>query len=560
MIKQKLEQDLKKAVISAGFERGGDALLYPTENPVFGDYTSNIALQLSKQKTEKGKQNPREIANEILSNLSNLSYLEKVEIAGAGFINFFIKDKDLLENLSEVVKPPKTDPAKILVEYGHANILKEVHIGHLRTFILGESLARTFEFLGNKVFRANYQGDIGLHVAKALWGIKKLGLPSEQLNLEEKAKFLGKAYALGNTDYDTDPDFKARIDQINNGLYKKDPEWEDLYQTARGWSVEYFEDIYKTLGIKYDRCFFEGGVWETGKSLVLENIDEVFEKSEGAIIFPGEKLGLHNRVFINSAGNPTYEAKDMGLAEAEYKAIPYDKSIHIVGSEQAGYFTVVFKAMEMLFPHLKGKKHHLSYGMVSLRGGKMSSRTGEVITVDDLLSVVTERVREVMKESRLEVMQDVAKKVAIGAIKFTYLKFAPSSNMIFDLEASVSLQGDSGPYLQYTYARTQSVLKNAQVKSEAISLPDQVLEPEERALVRRMEYFGLVVTQAGKEYRPNLICEYLLDLAKDFNLFYQKHRIIESDKKDLRLKLTQTVGEVLRTGLNLLGIEAPERM
>lgn len=562
MVKQQLLSDLKKTVEKLGFS-SSDIVLYISTNHEFGDYNSNVALQLANQKSKTNNQSSIEIANEIVQKLGKPDYLKKIEVANPGFLNFFIKDNILVKNLEKVEEPEKNTPQKVLIEYGHANLLKEIHIGHLRTFILGESLARIFEFLGHDVFRANYQGDIGLHIAKAVWGMKKLGLPSGQLTGEEKARYLGKAYALGSTDYDSDPSFKHQIDLINIDLYQKDSDYWDLYKVGREWSVEYFEGIYKLLDIKYDRCFFESEVYERGKELVEANLGKIFDKSDGATIFQAEKYGLHNRVFLNSAGNPTYEAKDMGLAEIEYKIFPYDQSIHVVGSEQAGYFQVIIKAIELLFPDLKGRKRHLSYGMVGIKGGKMSSRTGEVVTVDELIHKVMEKVREVMKESRLEINQEVAQQVSIGAIKFAYLKFAPTSNMIFDTDQSVSLQGDSGPYLQYTYARIQSLLKKAKFSSRKLSSSYNkvdYLEREERNLLRRLEYFGQTVSLAGLEYRPNLICEYLLDLAKDFNLFYQKYRIIESEKKELRLVLASTVGEVLKTGLNLLGIKAPERM
>ncbi len=559
MVKKRLEADLKRAIEKLGFT-GTDIVLSISPNSSFGDYTTNIALQLAKREHAENKQTALEVANKILNNLGDLSYLEKAEVAGGGFINFFLSDQILLDNLKEAgnISPLEHAP-KVLIEYGHANILKEVHLGHLRTFILGESLARIIHSLGSEVFRANYQGDIGLHVAKAVWGMKKMGLPSREMNLEEKAEYLGRAYVLGSSDYEIDPGFKKQIDKINADLYEKNSELQDLYELGRGWSIDYFELIYRLLGIKYDRCFFESEVYEQGRRAVLDNIGAIFERSDGAVIFPGEKYGLHNLVFLNSAGYPTYEAKDMGLAELEYKTFPYDKSIHVVGSEQEGYFRVVFKAMQLLYPYLGGRKYHLSYGMVDLKEGKMSSRTGEIVSVDDLIKVVGEKVREIMKESRLEVNQEVVRQVAIGAIKFAYLKFAPASNIVFDLEKSVSLQGDSGPYLQYTFARTQSVLEKAGVKSREVG-KEESLEEEERVLLRRLEYFDEVVRQAGVEYRPNSVAEYLLNLAKDYNLFYQKYRIIQSEKEELRLTVTDAVGRVMQKGLDLLGISAPERM
>lgn len=573
MVKKKILEDLKKAVKDLGFPitdpaiGGADIVCTISKNPNFGTYSTNLALQLAKLNRDSNKQSAEEIANKIISHLGDLSYLSKIEIAGGGFINFFIKDEVLLKNALGSNELPKLDnPLQILIEYGHTNPLKEIHIGHLRTFILGESLCRILEFVGHKVFRANYQGDIGLHIAKAVWGIKKLGLPSQDLNFSQKAAFLGEAYAKGNKIYEEDPETKKEIDQINIDLYRKKPDLRGIYELTRNWSLDYFEPIYKLLGIKYDRCFFESEVYERGKEIVLENLGKVFEKSDGAVIFPGDRharlpdgQGLHNRVFITSAGNSTYEGKEIGLAELEYSTFEYDKAIHVVAHEQAGYFQVVFKAIEMVFPHLKDKKYHLSYGLVDLKEGKMSSRSGDVITVDDLYKVVCEKVRVIMKRSEGEIDQNVVRQVSLGAIKFSYLKYSPEPNIVFDLEQSVSLAGDSGPYVQYTYARIQSVLKNAEkILSDLIRRGG--LEKIERALLRQLIYFPDIVSEAASSYHPNLLTTYLIELSKAYNLFYQECRIIGSEKENFRLKLSTEVAKVLKQGLYLLGIEAPEKM
>ncbi len=576
MLRKKILEDLKKAVKDLGFGRADIVCTIP-QNEAFGDYTTNLALQLAKQKSTINYQSSEEIAKKILEKFGLPDYLEKAEVAGGSFINFFIKKEELIKNANDLDILQKTDhPQKVLVEYGHVNPLKEIHIGHLRTFILGESVSRIFESLGHEVFRANYQGDIGLHIAKAIWGIKKLGLParnaahsvaggpSKELNLEEKAKFLGQAYAEGNKLYEENPSAKQEIEQINISLYKKDPKIQKTYQLARSWSLEYFEPIYRLLGIKYDRYFFESEVFERGKQIVEENIGKVFEKSEEAIIFPGEKFarlpdgqGLHNRVFITKAGNPTYEGKEMGLAELEYDTFNYGKAVHVVASEQEGYFQVVFKAIELTMPYLTGKKYHLSYGIVDLKEGKMSSRTGNVVTFDDLYRVTSEKVREVMKVSKV-IDQKVVSMVALGAMKFSYLKFSPRPNMVFDLEESVSLEGDSGPYLQYTYARIQSVLK----KISALVEPgeDIELDQSERAILRQLMYFQETVEQVARDFHPNLLASYLVNLARRYNLFYQASRVIGSEKQDFRLKLSSETAKVLKKGLYLLGIETPERM
>src|SRR3989344_462883 len=563
MFKDQLLQDLKDTVKDLGFVVPPDIVLSIPQNPKFGDYSSNIPLQLSKQTHKNSYQNPQQIANAILKTLGHPAYLEHVEVAGPGFINFFIKDS----SLAEILEPSKRHPElvsgskkKILIEYGHVNLLKEIHIGHLRTFILGESLARILEYLGNDVFRANYQGDIGLHIAKAVWGIRKLGLPSQELSLEDKAKFLGQPYAQGNLDYDQDHKAKHDIDSINLKLYEKAPEFEEVYKLAREWSLEYFSPIYDLLGIKYDRCFFESEVYEEGKKIVLENVGKVFKQDNGAIVFPGEEYGLHTRVFIASKGNPTYEAKDIGLAQAEFEAFPYDLSIHVVASEQEGYFKVVIKAIEILFPHLVGKKYHLSYGFVDLKEGKMSSRTGNVITVDDLMKVVSEKLREVMSKSKGQVDQEIVKKLSIAAIKFSYLKVSPTPNLTFDLDSSVSLTGDSGPYVMYSFVRTQSILKKANKDEFKFDPAKLELSSHERELLRLLEYFNYHVEQASINYHPNEIASYLIELSKLFNSFYESTPILNTKEENFRLSVVKKVGETLKTGLNLLGIETVEKM
>lgn len=558
MLKQRLEEDLKKAATNLGLS-ATDIVISIPKNPVFGDYSTNLALQLSKQSEASSNQSADEIAKKIVSNFSHLSYLEKVEVAGGGFINFFLKDQIFLNHLGNLSHLGDLEkPQKILVEYGHVNPLKEVHIGHLRTFILGESLCRVLESVGNKVFRANYQGDIGLHIAKAIWGMKNLGLPTLKLSLVENAEFMGRSYTEGNKLYDENPSIKKEIDQITTKLYQNDPNLTDIYQLTREWSLAYFEPIYQLLGIKYDRCFFESEVFESGKKIVEENMGKVFETNQGAVIFPGEKYGLHNRVFVTSAGHATYECKEMGLAQLEYDSFNYDQSIHVVGAEQEGYFQVVTKAIEMIFPYLKGKKQHLSYGMVDIKAGKMSSREGNVVTVDDLYLKVCEKVRQKMKD-RINIDQTVVKKIALGAIKFSYLKFSPSPNMVFDLEQSVSLDGDSGPYIQYTFARIQSVLRKALSNfSDSSNLSN--LEKSERALLRQLIYFPEVVLEVASSYHPNLLASYLVELSKFYNAFYQECRIVGSEKEQFRLKLSSEVGKVLKKGLDLLGIEVLERM
>lgn len=578
MLKQRILEDLKKVVSEMGYQ-GVDIVCTISKNSDFGDYSTNLALQLANQKEGKSKHSPEHFAKEISQKLKDVDYLEKVEVVN-GFINFFISPSALLESLHSVcdyssfVKPnieiENDQRKKILVEYAHPNTHKAFHIGHLRNITLGESISRLLESQGNEVFRANYQGDIGLHVAKALWGIQKLGLDSA-LSIEDKAQFLGKAYITGSKAYEEDEKAKQEIQFINKQLYSRDSKIVPLWQKTRGWSLDYFESIYQTLGTKFDGYFFESEVEKRGEELVRDNIDKIFERDQGAIIFPGEKYGLHNRVFITSEGYPTYEAKDMGRAEAERVAFNFDKAIHVVAVDQSGYFQVMFEALEMLDTDLIGKNLHLAYGMVRLTSGKMASRTGEVITFDWIYEQVKKAVSQVVrdhKELKDSEKNQVIDSVSLGAIKFSMLKFAPTTDITFDLEKSVSLSGDSGPYIQYTYARAKSVLRNAKYDYE-VDLPHSEahpktvegdLEKEERAILQKIEHFKSIVEEAADNLHPNIIAQYLVELASVFNLFYQKHQIIKGEKVDFRLALTCSVAVILKQGLYLLGIESPERM
>jgi len=453
---------------------------------------------------------------------------------------------------------------KIMIEYAHPNTHKELHIGHLRTLILGESLSRIFEAVGARVFRVNYQGDIGPHVAKSIWGTEKIlkakGLSIEKVDskysLIEKAKLLGEGYVKGVGEYE---DNKDEIDAINNKIYQKDEKIDAVYQKTRQWSLDYYDLFYKQFATKFDRFYFESEVYEKGKSIVLDNIGKVFEKSEGAIIFDGEKYGLHKRVFITKDGNPTYEAKDMALAPLQLGDFAFDQNIHVVANEQKGYFEVVFKALEIIDPKLKGREFHLSMGMVNLVGKKISSRKGEIQRVNELTDKVKQKLSPLINEKIEKDEKDkVAEKTTIGAIKYSILKVNPKMDVLFDIEKSINFQGNSGPYLQYTHARCKSVIRKLKTK-EIVKKVNKINKEEEKILRSFSQYEGVII-DAAKYYSPGIICNYLHDMAQKYNNFYNSNRIIGDEKESFRILVTIACSKILKDGLNLLGIEAPERM
>ena len=530
-----------------------------------GDFSSNVALVVGKVL----KRDPRELAEEIARNMEyrikNLEFLDKVEIAGPGFINFWVSNEVLFKNIQQITAQKdeygKSDVLKgkrVMVEFTDPNPFKEFHIGHLYSNTVGESLSRLFEANGANVKRANYQGDVGLHVAKALYGLnqklKDAELTIKDLEekpLKDRAKFLGEAYALGANAYEENEEAKKEIAELNKKVFEKDASIQELYEKGRQWTLDYFEEIYKRLGTKFDFYYFESVAGPIGLQLVLENLKKgIFEESEGAVIFRGEKFGLHNRVFINSLGLPTYEAKELGLAPTKYKDFAYDTSVIVTGNEINEYFRVLLKALSLISPDLAAKTTHISHGMVRLPSGKMSSRTGNVVTGESMLDEAKKRSEEKIEEVRKArkddtkgeaLAQNIDEIIGVGAVKYALLKNNIGKDVKFDFDEVVSFEGNSGPYLQYTYVRTHSILKKAGVKTYDFLVRTN-LEKEEAEVVRHLLHFQDVIKRAAGEYSPNLIAAYLYELAQKFNLFYEKYQIIESEHTDFRLALTEATG------------------
>lgn len=552
-----------------------------------GDYSSNISMVIFSnfKDQEKRKINsPHQLAEQLVDLLKKdtplLDLVKEVTVAGPGFVNFFIKTELLAQELFTIQTQRqnygtnnKLKGKKILVEYAHPNTHKELHIGHMRTLITGESISRIMEANNADVFRANYQGDIGPHVAKSIWGAQKLLQQkgesweiADKLSHVEKAKLLGDGYVLASRKYE---DHKKEIDQLNKKIYQHDSEIEPIYQMTRKWSLDYYQDFYGRFYTEFDKLYFESQVATDGKETVNQNIGNVFTKSDGAVIFEGEKYGLHNRVFITKDNNPTYEAKEIGLAPQQYNDFPFDQAIHVVANEQEGYFQVVIKVLELIFPELKDKEYHLSMGMVNLVGMKISSRKGNIVRVDDLIEQIKNKIRPLIKREAITDIEaeKIAEEVTIGAIKYTMLNVNPSMNVAFDIEKSISIQGNSGPYIQYTHARCQSVIGKSNTKSEDLvsNIDPQTLKtnPEELSVLRQLYQFPEVVINSAQEYVPTYICTYLHELSQLYNSFYNKHAILGADdnsQKQFRLQLTSATAQVLKNGLYLLGINAPSKM
>lgn len=503
----------------------------------FGDYATNVAMQLAG----KISKNPRDIAESLAGKLMESGQYEKVEVAGAGFINITLKNSSLIEALqSSTQLPAALEGQEILVEFGDPNPFKEMHIGHLYSYITGDSISKLLEASGATVRRLSYHGDVGLHVAKAIWGMQH----------QPPAQELGVYYAAGANAYEDNPEAKEQIEQINEHIYKKDDEQINvLYEKGRQASFEYFDKILTELGVKNDRRYLESESASTGLEFVRQHTGNVFKESEGAVIYDGEKVGLHTRVFITSKGLPTYEAKDLGLAELKNRDYPNAaRSIIITAHEQSEYFKVMLAALAEFDKDLAGKTTHLAHGFLSLSTGKMSSRTGEVYSAESLL-------RDVEGESK-KLYPDSSADTYLAAVKYGFLKHRIGSDIVYDVAESVSLEGNSGPYLQYAHARARSILGKAQTVEGKIT----DLDAAERSLARKISEYPEAVARATSELMPHHIAIYLYELAQSFNRFYEGSRVIGDTRELARLQLIKTYADVLKHGLALLNIVAPEHV
>jgi arginyl-tRNA synthetase len=500
------------------------------------------------------------LAEKLVAAMGKIDGVSKIEIAGPGFINFTLSP-DFLFRMLDIGRAHgdawgrsmQLEGKQVMVEYTDPNPFKAFHIGHLMSNTIGESLARLQESAGAEVIRANYQGDLGVHVASAIWGIQKLGIHPQ--NADE----FGRAYAEGATAYKVNAEVKAEIDAINKKLYdRSDAGLNELYDTGRKESLAAFERIYAILGTTFDHYFFESETAPIGKGIVEGN-PRVFPESEGARVFKGEEHGLHTRVFLNSQGLPTYEAKELGLEKLKTELYPDAKTLYVVtANEVVDFFRVVKKAMEVIAPEIAAKLVHIAHGMMKLPEGKMSSRTGNVITGESLINDLTDVAKARAAESRADDKEKLAQDIAVAAIKFQILKGGTSKDMIFERERALSVEGDSGPYLQYTHARTHAILLKANEAGISPQFDASASAPELARLIFR---FYDVVNRARTELEPHHVANYLIAVAAAFNSWYAQEQILDGTPAVAhKVALTDITRLTLKNGLWLLGIPTPEKV
>ncbi|MBR3322160.1 arginine--tRNA ligase [Candidatus Saccharibacteria bacterium] len=517
------------------------------------DYSTNAPLKLAKEL----HQAPMDIAGELAQRL-------EAEVTAPGFLNFILTDEflsseiqNLSQNFRENISSDEYAEKVVICEFSDPNPFKVLHVGHLYTSVAGDAISRLYEYAGAKVIRANFGGDVGLHVAKTMYILQQKN--PEELTIED----IARCYVEGTAAYEDDKKAHDEITQLNKEIYKINVEKihgtriADLYWRGRELSYDYFREFYARIGVKFDKFYPESTVAELGFRTVEEQLEKgVYEKSDGAVIFDGEKYGLHTRVFINREGVPTYEAKDVGLIFTKWEDYHFDKSIVITGNEQLEYMKVVLKSVEQYAPELVERTRHLTHGLVKLPGNqKMSSRKGNFLKAVDVLEMVREAL-----ENEYDSKDEI---VALAATKYAFLKYKMGGNIIFDPKESVKMTGNSGPYLLYSAVRAKKILANCRkdevVKSGEYDKYDKY-DKYERNLVKKMLEYKDVLGLAVSEMAPHKLANYLYELAQEFSRFYEKCPVVGDIRESERAQLVKVYLDTMMHGLDLLGIEVPEEM
>lgn len=546
------------------------------------DFATNVAMKLAKILHKA----PIVIAEEIVKNIKQEVGDEyRVEVAAPGFINFALADGYFTEKVRKIADNVEGEARRgitgeeytgktVVAEFSDPNPFKVLHVGHLYTSIVGDSISRLLELAGAKVIRANFGGDVGLHVAKTLYVLMNAD-DNGELTIED----IARAYVEGTRLYDEDETAKAEITQINKIIYALSELGEEkgrerlelemvaedfgrstleigklaeLYWRGRELSYQYFKDFYRRIGVKFDKFYPESSVAGRGLTEVKSHIGSVYEESGGAVVYHGEKLGLHTRVFINKEGVPTYEAKDVGLIFTKWDDWHFDESVVVTGNEQSDYMKVVLASVAEYAPKLVEQTTHLTHGLVKLPGNvKMSSRKGNFLKAVDTLEMVKEALDG-------EKVGDNSEKMVLAAIKYAFLRYKMGGDIVFDPQESVSTTGNSGVYLLYAVVRAKKVLAKA-VERENDRQGGEMSEYE-RKLSKKVVQYGNVVQEAIREKVPNKVCTYLYELAQEFSRFYEHVQVVGGDREIELLVLVRAYLNVMQHGLGLLGIETLEEM
>lgn len=546
---EKIVSELKQ-IIKAGFKEEVEPELSRPE-PQFGDYTTNIALRLAK---DSGRE-PHEIAAEIAKQIGELPEVVSAEVAGPGFINIRLSDAALLA-MARPLETGDLESTTVVIETNNPNPFKAMHIGHAFNAILADTLANLLEAKGDYVHRVSYHGDVGLHVGKSMYAILRY-IDNQPERLDEipgaeRNAFMSRMYAEGARAYKEDDAAKAEIEELTKRSFTRDEVvFAAVYDTVSAWSFEQIDAVVARLGNKpVERRFLESDAELRGVKVVKDNVPGVFQESDGAFIFKGSEYGSFDNAFVSSRGTGLYGARDLGLIQLKNEYYHPAKSYIVTAEEQRDYFKGVLAAAKLCFRETKGETINIPTGTVKLSSGKMSSREGDVVEIAWLFDQIGEAVKARGGEP--------IDAVVAGALRYAFLRVRIGGDVVFDVNEAVSLQGNSGPYLQYAHARACSILEKAGASQS--SLESQAFDDNERTLLRKIGEGSEVVNRAVEEMLPHYVCNYLYELAQEFNRFYEKCRIIGDERQAIRLELVKLYRDQLSSGLGLLGIEALTRL
>ncbi len=523
----------------------------------------------------------------------NIDAVERFNVV-KGFLNITVSPAFWLGLLHEIAADPdfgirKADDSSdlVMVEYSSPNTNKPLHLGHVRNNLLGYSLSQILKANGHKVVKTNIVNDRGIHICKSMLAWKKWGENATPESAGKKGDHL-----IGDFYVAFDKHYKAELKEIleRENISEEEAEkksalmaearemlrkWEagdeevrGLWKMMNGWVYAGFDETYRRLGVDFDKIYYESDTYLEGKDLVLGGIEKgiMYRKDDGSVWADLTGDGLDHKLLLRADGTSVYMTQDIGTAKLRYQDFPIDKMIYVVGNEQNYHFQVLSLLLDKLGFKWGKDLTHFSYGMVELPEGKMKSREGTVVDADDLIDTMVASAAEMgaerFAEMPAEESAEISRMVGLGALKYFLLKVDPRKNMLFNPKESIDFNGNTGPFIQYTYARIRSVIRKAEGFDPAVT-PQSEPNAKESVLIQKVADFPSVVAEAGRNYSPALIANYAYDLAKEYNQFYHDYSILREEneqKRNLRLLLSMTVGRTLKSAMSLLGIEMPERM
>jgi len=530
-------------------------------DPKLGDYAFPC-FKLGK--------NPKEAAEMLKKKIKLPKFLSKVEVVGP-YLNFFVKQEVITEEtLSKISKDKEgygkgKEKSKIVIEYCGPNTNKPLHLGHVRNMALGNSVQKILSYSGNKVHPVNIINDRGIHICQSMIAYQKWG---KNKKLDKKGDhFVGDYYVMFSQKAKENEDLKLEAQKTLLKWENKDKETIELWKKMNSWVLDGFNETYKRFGIEFEKEYFESKYYHKGKDIVLTGFKKkIFAKDKTNAIYADlEKYKLPNKVLLRGDETSVYMTQDLYLADLRYKDYKFDKMLYVVASEQRTHFQQLFKILELLKEPYAKHLHHLSYGLVNLPSGRMKSREGTVVDADDIMDETSALAEiEIKKRHKGLSAKEINKRaeiISLGAIKFFMLRTDSARDVVFNPEESLSFEGETGPYVQYTHARACSILRKAGKSSGKINY-SLLNQEEELAVIRLLYDFPAAIEKAAKDYKPHHIANHLITLAQAFNEFYHKCPVISERDEQMkaRLLLVDSVRQVLENGLGLLGIKAPDEM